>query len=656
MADRVVHEGGPGAGAPVVVAVRGLSVTFAARHTPPVHALRGLDLDIRAGEILGLVGESGSGKSVLGACILGLLPERPTPLVTGSVMVKGTDMLTSPESSRRLVRRLDLGAVFQDPMSSLNPTMRIGQQVVESCGSEEEAIRLLGLAGIPDAASRLRSFPHELSGGLRQRVMIAAAVAGNPALIVADEPTTALDVTVQAQILTLLRHLLDEFGCSVLMVTHDLGVAAQVSDRIAVLYGGRLAELGPTHAVLTSPRHPYSAALLQSRISLGSDPHRPLPTIEGEPPSPTQPSTGCPFSPRCALHAADCDVRPPDAVIQSDDAERRVACLHTDQILTLTTRPEPAAWAIPAHEDRPPVVSVRNARKEYRVRGGQRSDRIVALDGVDLDVRPGESVAVVGESGSGKSTLLRAIAGLTVLDTGTVTQIGPGRPQVVFQDAGASLTPWLSVGSLLAERLQGQGLSRQGQRERVERVLREVGLDPDVARFKPARLSGGQRQRVAMARAVIVPPPVLLCDEPTSALDASRAAAVLNEITRLRGELHMSLLFVTHDLGAAHFVADRIAVMYMGRIVEIGPARQIVTAPSHPYTRSLLDSVPELERPLAPPTGEAPNPVQLPSGCRFRTRCPIVQDLCASRPAHLVGVGAAHLVDCIVFEPQRSGT
>jgi peptide/nickel transport system ATP-binding protein len=564
-----------------------------------VHALRGVSLDIGTGEILGLVGESGSGKSVLGACLLGLLPERPAPRIAGQVLVKGTDMARSTEQARRAVRRLDLGAIFQDPMSSLDPTMRIGRQVMQACASHQEAVRLLTAAGIPDAESRMRSYPHELSGGLRQRVMIAIAIAGNPALVVADEPTTALDVTVQAQILRLLLDLRDRFGCSVLLVTHDLGVAAQIADRIAVLYGGRLAEIGPAVELLTEPRHPYTRALLRSRISLDSDSARQLATLDGDPPNPTQPPPGCPFAARCELRRDDCERQlPAPRQLDDSDGSRLTACLHAGDLVVGVAAVTRLPWPTPlpaAGADRA-AASVRQARLSYRIRGDRGRREIQALAGVDLEVAAGESVAVVGESGSGKTTLLRAVAGLARLDSGTIELDAPARPQVVFQDARASLTPWLPVGALLAARLSQDGVPRDRRRARIEQTLQRLGLDPSVASSLPRALSGGQCQRIALARAVIVPPRLLLCDEPTSALDASRAASVLNQIGVLRRELGMSVLFVTHDLGVARVVADRIAVMRGGSILELDAAERLVDAPSDPYTQALVAAVPTVAK------------------------------------------------------------
>lgn len=633
-----------------VATVTGLHVTFR-RNGREVHALRGVSLAVLPGEILGLVGESGSGKSVLGFGMLGLLPA--SARIDGSISVAGSDMVHGDAKALRTVRRLDLGAVFQDPMTSLNPTMRIGKQVAEAAGSADEALRLLTAVGIPDPARRMRAYPHELSGGLRQRVMIAIAIAGNPDLIIADEPTTALDVTVQAQVLRLLQRLRDEIGCSIVFITHDLGVAAQISDRIAVLYAGRIAEVGPTAEVLGSPAHPYTRGLLRSRLTLQTARDKRLAAMPGSVPSALTPLPGCAFAPRCEQVTDDCAKSPPEPV--SVGAGRVSACLLTPEQLPDEHEPDPVGTPEPvvgqpigaATVDLPAAVTVTDVTKTFAVapRG-----KLQALRGVRLQVGHGESLALVGESGSGKSTLLRVIAGLEKATTGSVEVAGEQRPQMVFQDAGASLTPWLSVGELISERLRGAKLSRAARRDAVIEVLARVGLPAEVAKSRAGQLSGGQRQRVSLARATIVPPAVLLCDEPTSALDVSLAASVLNLIGDLRRSLDMSVVFVTHDLSVARVVADRIAVMYLGRIVEIGPAEQVIGDPTHPYTRALVDAIPDLGRESRVLPGEPASPLSPPTGCAFHPRCPISVEACSGDEldVRLVGkAGGAHQVACI---------
>ena len=620
-----------------VASVDDLHITFR-RKGRDVRALRGVSLELARGEVVGLVGESGSGKSVLGLALLGLLPSAPPPAIAGQVTVEGTDMVHAPPPQRREMRRRHLGAVFQDPMTSLNPTMRVGRQLAEVCGTESEAIRLLDSVGVPEPRRRLKSYPHELSGGLRQRVMIGMAVAGEPSLVIADEPTTALDVTVQAQILELLRHLCDDTGCTFVLITHDLSVASDVADRIAVLYGGRLAELGAANDVLEQPAHPYTTALLRSRLTLRSRCDSPLQTLPGEPPDPRNHPAGCAFSPRCDRHTAACDDGQPE-LQPSPTHPGMVACpVVVGRHGSAGEPPLPTEpWPTPPTSDRL-AVSVNGATKTFVLRSGFRTkEKLHALRGVDLTVIDGEAVALVGESGCGKSTLLRAIAGLHPLDGGSITLGGGARPQMVFQDAGASLTPWLTIGELLSERLREERLDKPDLRKRVERALQLVGLPTDIADAKPLQLSGGQRQRVALARATVVPPEVMLCDEPTSALDVSLAGTVLNLLGRLRRELGMAVVFVTHDLAAARIIADRIAVMYLGQIVEVGVADELTSEPRHPYTKALLAAVPGVERsPQARLGGEPASPLAPPSGCAFHPRCSVAQLSCASDTVELL--------------------
>ena len=513
---------------PPVATVRDFSLSLV-RNGVRSDVLKHVDLEIQPGEIVGLVGESGSGKSVLALSLLGLLPQSSHPVTGGSVAVGGVELLHARPAELRRIRRDVLGAIFQDPMTSLNPTMRIGGQIGEVTDDDAESVRLLETVGVRDAELRLKVYPHELSGGLRQRVMTAIAVAGNPKLIVADEPTTALDVTVQAQLLDLLRELRDDFGCSVLLITHDLGVADQIADRLAVMHHGELVELGRAADVVRNPRHEYTRSLLASRLTL--------------------------TMPRDERFASETD----SAASESE-----------------------------------PAVKIRELRRVFTMGRRRGSQDLLAVDGVDLDIAAGEALAIVGESGSGKSTLLRIVAGLDRPTSGSVTLAGSGGPQMVFQDAGSSLTPWLSVGETLGERLRPLKLSRNDVHARVVEALRVVDLPPEVAKARPGELSGGQRQRVGLARATMIPPAVLLCDEPTSALDASLAKSVLALIRDLRARIGMTVLFVTHDLAVARLMGDRIAVMQAGRVVELGPAEQVISNPREEYTRTLLAAVPEI--------------------------------------------------------------
>ena len=623
-----------------------------------IKAVGGLDIEVDGGEILALVGESGSGKTSAAMALLGLLTEgRNPPAVSGEGRVLGVDMLGEPTEKRRDLRRRHLGAVFQDPTASLDPTMTIGKQLTEVTGSKEEAVELLDAVGVPEPRTRLKSFPHELSGGQRQRVMIAMAIAGEPALVVADEPTTALDVTIQAQILQLIRSLCDELQCAFVVVTHDLGVAAQIADRIAVCYAGRVVETGAIADVLARPAHPYTAALLRSRITLDSERGLLLSTLPGEPPDMREPPPGCPFAPRCDYARDECTAAVPP-LEPAPGRAGQTACIRADEIVEELAAAPPEMQPAQsgnghAHEPREAVaVSLRGVEKSFKLRGAGRGVRLPALRGIDLDVKENECVALVGESGCGKSTLLRVVAGLTKPDGGSVTRSSPGTPQMVFQDAGSSLTPWMSVGDQISEGLQSMGVPARDVDERMRLALSRVGLSAEVAAKRPRQLSGGQQQRVAIARAIAIPPPLLLCDEPTSSLDVSLAATVLNLLGELREELGMAVIFVTHDLAVARFVADRIAVMYLGAVVEIGPAEAITSDPAHPYTRALLTAVPDLGGAPVSAKGELPSPINPPPGCPYHPRCIAAVEACPAQfqPLRRVDESGERQAACIHVE------
>ncbi|HST39864.1 MAG TPA: ABC transporter ATP-binding protein [Conexibacter sp.] len=596
--------------------VSGLRVSFPGG----VRALRGVDLRIAPGELVALVGESGSGKSMLGLAALGLLPDDAE--VSGSARLLDVDMVSADAETRRLARKAHVGAVFQDPMTSLNPTMRIERQVAEAAGEDGAAVReLLEAVGIPSPERRMRQYPHELSGGLRQRVMIAMAIAGRPALVVADEPTTALDVTVQAGIARLFTELRDRLGLATLFITHDLALAASIADRTVVLYGGRVAERGPTAQLCRAPSHPYTAALLAARLPLSGDGAN-LRPIPGDPPDPRRAEDGCPFAPRCSFRADACALPEPplrrsaDGVLLNacarageipavphpplDDAQgpapravaqelrrplpRRGRLLGRARSTTAAT-PQPGAPA-PTGAPGSPALRLANVTKRF--------GDVTVLDDVSLTVEAGEAVAVVGESGCGKTTTLRIAVGLERPSSGTV-ELAPGsRPQLVFQDVGASLTAWLPVKTLLQERLRVERVPRAEHAARIAAALELVGLPREAGEVRPGRLSGGQRQRVALARSIIVPPAFLICDEPTSALDVSLAANVLLLLRDLRAQLGMGLVVVTHDVGVARAVADRVVVMDGGRIVESGPTVQVLDAPVAEQTRTLLAAVPTI--------------------------------------------------------------
>jgi peptide/nickel transport system ATP-binding protein len=641
-----------------VASIRDLHVSFETSDGL-VRALRGINLDIRAGEVVALVGESGSGKSVLGMSLLGLLPQRGGTETSGSVDVAGIDMLHGPGKTRRKVCQQLLGAVFQDPLTSLNPTMKIGRQLMERGIDRDRALRQLKEAGVPDAERRLGQYPHELSGGLRQRVMIAMSLGGRgrldlaheeardipvavanddhgaPMLIVADEPTTALDVSVQAQVVLLFDRLRRDHGCAVLLVTHDLGVAASIADRIVVLYAGRVCEIGPAATVLEEPSHPYTKALLAARLSVDGLAAQTDP-MPGDPPNPAALPDGCAFAPRCHHAEPDCTEALPDLVARPAERAGQVACFRPFGVavrdlaatsVVLTTRVASARPAVDGD-----ALALDGVSKRFFVKNGRRSKAaLLAVDGVSLTVPVQGSVALVGESGCGKTTTLRIATGLLTPDCGSVSWAPDGgRPQLVFQDCGSSLTPWMPIGVQVEERLRALGVPRREREPRALDYLGRVGLDRRAARAKPRDLSGGQRQRAVIARALASDPKLLICDEPVSALDASLAVRVLTLLESLRDDLGVALLVVTHDLAAARRIANEVAVMYLGRIVEQAPADRLFEHPTHPYTQGLIAASPTTEAGHLAPTlaGEPPSAIGERRGCAFASRCPLVTDVC----------------------------
>jgi peptide/nickel transport system ATP-binding protein len=584
----------PPNGAPSpVLNVTDLSVTL--HRDGRAHAiLDRISLTVRRGEILAMLGESGSGKSTLGLAVMGLLPAEAEPEVSGSIAIDGIELLGGDPGQWRRVRRERLGTVFQDPIGSLNPSLRIGAQLSEAIVDGTPSARWLEHVGIHDPESRLRSYPHQLSGGQCQRVMIAMAIAKRPGLIIADEPTTALDVVVQAQILDLLRRLAREDGIAMLFVTHDLAVASALADRIVVMHAGRLVEDGPVDRLAAQPAHPYTAALLGARFGLTADRGRQLPTLATAGETTDGAAIGCAFAPRCPLATEPCrTTRPP---VMSAIHGGCVSCFRTLDVGPDLWTSASSPWPESVQAKSGLLVEMAMVDKTFSsprrlLAGPARS--VHALNRINLRIYRGESVAIVGSSGSGKSTLLRVAAGLLAPDDGDVVYAPGERPQVIFQDARGSLTPWLSIGEQIGERLRPLRLDKADRDLRVVAALRQVGLDGKLAGARARDLSGGQCQRAALARAIVVPPSLLLCDEAISAMDMTLAAAMLNLIGSLCRSLGMALLFVTHDLAAARFVADRIVVMANGEIVEMGEAEKIVTAPAHPATIALLQAMPD---------------------------------------------------------------
>ncbi|MEU4514848.1 ABC transporter ATP-binding protein [Nonomuraea wenchangensis] len=670
-----------------VLEVTDLGVTFGG-----VPAVRGVGYAVRPGEVLAVVGESGSGKSVASAAVMGLLP--PGARVTGSARLHGKELIGAPARELDALRGRTISMVFQDPLSALTPVYRVGDQIAEAVRVHQrvsrenalvKAVELLELVGIPRPAERALAFPHEFSGGMRQRVMIAMAIANDPDVIICDEPTTALDVTVQAQVLEVLKTAQRRTGAAIIMITHDLGVVAGFADRVLVMYAGRPVEVGGVDDVYYRPRMPYTVGLLGSVPRI--DRHGgPLTPIEGSPPSPGALPPGCPFAPRCPLHVAACDEREPPLYEVGEG--HRAACIRWEEVrpaglespfgLADALRPVgpaeafgpvgPAAGALghadftgaagastngeggaerpggPRARPRRTVLEVSGLVKDYPLVKGavfrRRVGTVHAVAGVGFDIREGETLALVGESGSGKTTTLTQILELAAPQAGRIVVLGRdtsrlGRGertairrdlQVVFQDPLASLDPRMTVHDIVAEPLRTHGHRQPGRR--VAELLALVGLDPEHAARYPQDFSGGQRQRVGIARALALEPRLLVLDEPVSALDVSIQAGVINLLGALRARLGLSYLFVAHDLAVVRHLADRVAVMYLGRIAEIGRVDAVYDAPMHPYTQALLSAIPlpdparERSRRRILLEGDLPSPADPPTGCRFRTRCP----------------------------------
>ncbi|KMK68278.1 ABC transporter ATP-binding protein [Puniceibacterium sp. IMCC21224] len=576
-----------------------------------LHAVRDVSISLDRGEALGIVGESGSGKSMSALALMRLLPRGAE--TKGSLHLDGTDLgvLDDNAFSRQFLGHR-IAMIFQEPMTSLNPVYTIGRQMTEAAvqfggqsprAAQKRALGLLDRVGIPDPVARLSQYPHQLSGGQRQRVMIAMSLMLEPELLIADEPTTALDVTVQAQILDLLAGLRREMGMAMILITHDLAVVAEQTDRVAVMYGGEMIEEGTAQAVMADPAHPYTQALLGAIPRMDGPPRR-LGAIPGTVPSLLSPPTGCIFAPRCSYVRAECvAARPP----------RLGTAAHTRRcILSDGERPAPVPAAPiradhvkAANEDA--MIEARDIIQVYSSRKGLfgAKHQITAVDGVSLTLRRGETLALVGESGSGKSTLARIMLGLSLPTSGTVTMLG--RPvadlspleraalvQPIFQDPYSSLNPRRTLAEIISRPLTLRGTDDAATRDTKTREAMEmVRLPTRLLYSYPSQLSGGQRQRVAIARALVTRPQALVCDEPTSALDVSVQAQILNLLTDLQAELGLSCLVITHDMAVVHQVADRVAVMLNGKLVEQGTCDAVLRHPSSEYTAQLLAAAPQ---------------------------------------------------------------
>ncbi len=669
-----------------------------------VQAVGNVSLHIEEGETLGLVGESGCGKSMTGLSIMGLLPPGGK-IVNGSVKLGGQELVGMPDSELRKYRGNEVAMIFQDPLTSLDPTKTIGYQVAEPVRlhrnvTKEEALdratEVLTLVGLPRPKERLTDYPHQLSGGMRQRVMIAMALACEPKLLIADEPTTALDVTIQAQILSLLDDLQARLGMAMLLVTHDMGVIGTHADRVNVMYAGRIVETSDTTTIFRHMRHPYTKALLASIPRLTQDKSQRLLAIAGLPPDLAHPPSGCRFAARCSLATDRCRAEEPQ--LAGENPGHAFACWHpvdgpaavdatpaaARAALTVTPRPEDTAAADGAAVvdgaviaepvsngagAGAPLLEIANLVKEYPVTFGilqRKVGAVHAVSDVSFSIRAGETFGLVGESGCGKTTIGKVIVALERPTGGEVRLRGKTMSglrggdlrqhrrnlQLMFQDPYSSLDPRMRVGSIIREPLEVQHIgNRQEQMQRVNELLDEVGLPRNAVERYPHEFSGGQRQRIGLARALTLNPQVIVADEPVSALDVSIRAQVLNLMKRLQADHGLTFVVISHDLAVVKYMADNIGVMYLGKLVELGPAESIYQRAAHPYTAGLISAIPEPEPSRADSkaagvAGELPSAINPPSGCRFRTRCPLAQEVCTVEEPPLRPFGPGHVAAC----------
>ncbi|MGL5406610.1 MAG: dipeptide ABC transporter ATP-binding protein [Propionibacteriaceae bacterium] len=682
-----------------ILSVRDLHVSFPSE-AGRVDAVRGISYDLYPGKTLGIVGESGSGKSVSSMAIMGLLPE--SAKITGSAKMGGREILGLSDGELSKIRGKEIAMIFQDPLSSLTPVFTVGAQIVEALRVHQDistaqawkrAEELLDLVGIPNPKQRIKAFPHEFSGGMRQRVVIAIAIANDPNIIIADEPTTALDVTIQAQIMDVLKTAQRETHAAVVMITHDMGVIAGSADDVIVMYAGKPVEHAPVEEIFEQPRMPYTIGLLGAIPRVDRSEKIPLIPIKGNPPMLINLPAGCPFAPRCPVSLDSCHTNEPEllpvkvlgsiqqASVDGKPPHHEAACERATEILNrqidgkdMFEVPEKHVGKLAAipREEREVVLKVENLTKTFPLMKGaimkRRIGWVYAVQGLSFDIRAGETLAVVGESGCGKTTTLLEVMGLAPSKTHSIELGGMkvnehrGKAskkmreqiQMVFQDPMGALDPRLTVYDIIAEPLHSFNYPKDKIDDRVEELMALVGLDPmHVDRF-PGHFSGGQRQRIGIARALATSPKLIALDEPVSALDVSIQAGVINLLDELKAKLGLSYLFIAHDLSVIRHISDRVAVMYLGRFVEVGSVNDVFDNPMHPYTQALLSAIPvpdpdvERNRKRIVLKGDLPSPTDRNEACPFRTRCPKFltldeagQERCntESPQLRLVGVG-----------------
>ena len=659
-----------------LLSVEGLQVKFALRKGA-VTAVDDFSLQVDPGECLGIVGESGCGKSTTGLSIMRLLPGNGS-VTSGKIVFDDVDLATLSERQMRDVRGNGIALIPQDPLTSLNPSTKIGRQISEGMmihqgasrsSARARALEVLEMVEMPSPKTRLKQYPFELSGGLRQRVMIAMGLVCSPKLLIADEPTTALDVTIQAQILDIIDHLRESLGMAVILITHDMGVIAERTDRVVVMYAGEKAEEAATTVLFDEMRHPYSKALLESVPSIDYGVGTRLRHIPGLPPDLSRRIVGCRFAPRCPSATDRCHSEAPGQTAERDGAHV-FACFNP-----VSGREAHRAPATQIVEDKPvpereELFRTEHLVKQFPVKGGamrRTIGQIGAVVDVSLQVKMGETFGLVGESGCGKTTIGRLIVGLDDPTSGAIffgetdmTKLGTSDQrasrrdrQMMFQDPYASLNPRMTVGEILREPLAIQNVgNKASQWERVDELLLAVGLEPKAGARHPHEFSGGQRQRIGLARALALEPKLIVADEPVSALDVSIQAQLLNVMKDLQQKMGLTYVLISHDLAVVHYMADTIGVMYLGKIVEIGDAEDIFTNPAHPYTKGLLDAVPIPDpseahnRKRVRVEGDLPSAADPPSGCRFRTRCPRAQELCAQEEPAMTSFAHDHVAAC----------
>ncbi len=643
-----------------VLSVRNLKAWFDSRQGP-IQAVDGVSFEIRRGECFALLGESGCGKTITALTIMQLLPPLARGNVAGEVLLGGQDLLGLPEVAMRDVRGGRIGMIFQEPMTSLNPVLSVGAQIGESivrhrglkgAAARLRTLELLDAVGIPDPQGRIDAYPHQLSGGMIQRVMIAAVLAGEPEFLIADEPTTALDVTIQAQILDLLCRLQREKGMALMLITHDLGVVSEMADNVAVMYAGHIVEQAPREDFFQSPSHPYTKKLFASLPSKAKRDGS-LAVIEGAVPSLAQVFRACRFADRCDYAWPLCHEVAPRWIEVAPGHGARCHLLDKEVLrpADALVREQSGGKSAPPARPGEVLVQVKDLKVYFPVRKGlfQRTvGQVQAVDGLSMELKQSRTLALVGESGCGKTTAGKAILQLLKPSGGSVrylerelTQLDfralrPYRRdlQIIFQDPWSAMNPRMLISDIVEEGMvaQGVGGDERARRERCKQLLSQVGLEPEAVKRYPHEFSGGQRQRICIARVLAVEPKVIVCDEPTSALDVSVQAQILNLMKGLQDELGLAYLFITHNMTVVEYMAHEVAVMYLGRIVERGTVAEVLDSPKHPYTVTLLASVPALDKgrrcEAISLSGDSPSPAQPPVGCHFHPRCPHVMPQC----------------------------